>query len=305
MTTRVNSGVSRTDGYAILVVLFIVALILIGATTAELEIKTEGQRENETEMIWRGEQYQRAIGLYYRKFGRFPTSLDNLVKVQNGVRFLREAYKDPMNEANGADGSWRFIYVTPAGQLIGSVRYVSLMQMAMVDRARQMGVQLGQGALTQPNGLPSGSPSTGSGGISGSGTPGGNPGASPATQQNQGTGQNGAPLPGQQQPGTFGSPQPSPTTQQGQESQESESSGPVIGGFIIGVGSKIDKPSLKVFKGGTTYKQWEFIYNPLEQTQVIGGASVGPQGSTPAGQQPPNPTTPQPQQNQIPQTPQR
>ena len=32
---------------------------------------------------------------------------------------MRQAYKDPMN---GEDGSWRLIYVGPAGQLIGSLK---------------------------------------------------------------------------------------------------------------------------------------------------------------------------------------
>ena len=76
-------------------------------------------------MVWRGEQYERAIGLYYRKFGKYPTKIEDLTKQTNGVRFLRQAYKDPMNKD---DGSWRFIYVGPNGQLIGSLRQISLLQ---------------------------------------------------------------------------------------------------------------------------------------------------------------------------------
>ena len=40
--------------------------------------------------------------------------------------------------------------------------------------------------------------------------------------------------------------------------------GPVIGGFLTGVGSTVDEPSLKVYDGGTNYNQWEFIWNPIE-----------------------------------------
>src|SRR5260370_35261309 len=70
-------------------------------------------------MIWRGKQYTRGVKLYYRKMGRFPTSLDDLTKPKLGsLRFMRQAYKDPMNKE---DGSWRFIYVGPPGQLIGSL----------------------------------------------------------------------------------------------------------------------------------------------------------------------------------------
>src|SRR5260370_10922475 len=71
-------------------------------------------------MIWRGKQYVRGIKLFYRKNGRFPTSVDDLVKPKVGsLRFMRQAYKDPMNKE---DGTWRLIYVGAAGQLIGSLK---------------------------------------------------------------------------------------------------------------------------------------------------------------------------------------
>jgi len=44
--------------------------------------------------VWRGEQYERAIGMYYKKFGRYPTKVDDLTKQTNGLRFLRKAYTD-------------------------------------------------------------------------------------------------------------------------------------------------------------------------------------------------------------------
>jgi hypothetical protein len=86
--------------------------------------------------------------------------------------------------------------------------------------------------------------------------------------------------------------------------ESADSSGPVIGGFIIGVAGKSDKSSIKVYKGGVTYKQWEFIFNPLEQVQTIGAVLTTPgtqqQGTSPFGMpQPPQPQPPQ--QPQIPQ----
>ncbi|HEX8880166.1 MAG TPA: hypothetical protein VF749_09070, partial [Candidatus Acidoferrum sp.] len=111
---------ARQQGYALLLVIFMATMLLIFATMAAPNIKIEGQREKEKEMIWRGRQYARAVKLYYRKMGRFPTSLDDLTKPKVGsLRFLRQAYKDPMN---AQDGSWRLIYVGPAGQLIGSLK---------------------------------------------------------------------------------------------------------------------------------------------------------------------------------------
>jgi type II secretory pathway pseudopilin PulG len=55
--------------------------------------RTLNQREREAELIFRGEQYARAIGLFQRKFaGGFPPNIDTLVQ----QRFLRKKYKDPI-----------------------------------------------------------------------------------------------------------------------------------------------------------------------------------------------------------------
>src|SRR5450631_3574786 len=108
------------NGYALMLVVFLTAIMLIATIVAAPSVRTERKREKEEEMIWRGKQYVRAIKLYYRKNGRFPTSLDDLTKPKTGsLRYLRQAYKDPMNKE---DGSWRLIYVGPAGQLIGSLK---------------------------------------------------------------------------------------------------------------------------------------------------------------------------------------
>src|SRR5260370_14165243 len=78
-------------------------------------------------MIWRGKQYARGVKMYYRKTGKFPTSMDDLIKPKLGsLRFMRQAYKDPMNTK---DGDWRLIYVGPTGQLIGSLTPHQTIQM--------------------------------------------------------------------------------------------------------------------------------------------------------------------------------
>jgi type II secretory pathway pseudopilin PulG len=107
----------KDSGYTLLLVIFLVATMLIFGAVATQSVLTEGRREREEEMIWRGQQYERAISLYYRKFGRYPTKIDDLVKATNGVRYLREAYTDPTNKT---DGTWRFIYIGANGQLTGS-----------------------------------------------------------------------------------------------------------------------------------------------------------------------------------------
>ena len=151
----------RQAGYTLLMVVFMVAAMIIAAAAVTPNLLTEGRREKEAEMVWRGEQYSRAIGLYYRKFGKYPTKVEDLTKQTNGVRFLRQAYTDPMNKD---DGSWRFIYVGPNGQLIGSLRQTSLLQSTL--SAPGLG-----GALSLGGGLqPLAPPGT---------TPGATPGAAP------------------------------------------------------------------------------------------------------------------------------
>jgi type II secretory pathway pseudopilin PulG len=54
--------------------------------------KTAVQREREEELVFRGEQYARSVGLFQRKFaGAFPPSVEVLVQ----QKFLRRAYRTP------------------------------------------------------------------------------------------------------------------------------------------------------------------------------------------------------------------
>lgn len=106
----------RESGYALLVVLLMAALVLISLSAAVPRLLTQGQREKEEELIFRGEQYRRAIGLFYKKYGRFPRSIDELLET-NDRAFLRRPFPDPMTR----DGEWRWIRVGPSGELIGSV----------------------------------------------------------------------------------------------------------------------------------------------------------------------------------------
>lgn len=148
-------GRSGEAGYTLLFAVFLAASMLIMLSVVALKVTTQGQREKEEEMIWRGHQYERGIQRYVQKFGRYPSKIDDMVKATSGVRYMREAYKDPMNKE---DGSWRFIYVTPAGQLIGSVRYTSLVQMALMDKMASMG-----GSMNAVGAIPGTSPLNGGG----------------------------------------------------------------------------------------------------------------------------------------------
>src|SRR5271154_4724547 len=123
---------SPESGYAYLMVMFLVLVMVIGSQVALQNLYTQGRRMREDDMIWRGNQYARAIRLYFRKTGHYPQSLDDLKTGLPELAFLRfAAYKDPTNSSE--DGAWRLIYVNASGQIIGSVRYATLQQMAIMD----------------------------------------------------------------------------------------------------------------------------------------------------------------------------
>jgi type II secretory pathway pseudopilin PulG len=75
---------------ALLVGLSIMAVALSVALPAW---RTMTQREKEAELVFRGEEYARAIALFQRKYANtFPPSVDVLVE----QRFLRRKYLDPI-----------------------------------------------------------------------------------------------------------------------------------------------------------------------------------------------------------------
>jgi len=240
----------RPDGgYAVLLAIFMVATMVLLAAAATPNILTQGRRLREQEAIWRGNQYVRAIRLYYQKNGKYPSNLEDLTKANAaGVHFLRKAYKEPMNSS---DGSWRLIYVTPTGQLVGSVHYHNLQEMAV---ASAFAGQLPGSAAGLASQL-FGQVSPGLNGGSQFGAPS-QTGAQPGQQNGLQSGQVGQPgLGGQNsQNSIVSSTQPAPL-----EATDS----PVFGGSVIGVASKVKQPSIVFYQAGKTYLDWEFIWNPL------------------------------------------
>jgi hypothetical protein len=148
---------SSQSGYAYLMALLMALAVLAGTMVFLENALTQTQRRREEELIWRGNQYKRAVRLYFHKTGHYPQDFEALKKGLPQLHFLRQAYKDPMNTA---DGSWRFIYVNAAGQIIGSTRYASLQQMALIDNPQLMNQsfpQLGVSAASLSNSGASGS----------------------------------------------------------------------------------------------------------------------------------------------------
>src|SRR6266568_16890 len=278
---KANRGRAQS-GYALLMVVFMAALMIITAAAIQINFLTQGRREKEDELIWRGQQYARGVRLFFRKNGRFPTSLDDLIKPGiGGVRYMRKAYKEPMNTV---DGSWRLLYVGPAGQIIGSVKANPGGSIFPAAPAPRPG-----GAQAGTTAAPLGSTGGNAGGEASSGT-----------------------APGQPQSAGSGSPQTANTSSQ--QPSAFGTDGTIIGGNIIGVASKINRASIKVYDSGTTYRAWEFIYNPSKDVTPIGqtGVVVGTPNNQAPGANPASGTMPgsanpppnPPPQNPPPQNPQ-
>ncbi len=177
-------GLQRQDGesgYAMAALLVSLAVMSVLMTAALPAWRHQAKREKEAELVFRGEQYVRAIRLWEMKMGpgTRPPSFDILVQ----QKFLRKKYKDPMTE----DGEFQPLF---AGV--------------------NLPMQPGPGG-SQP----------GRGGVGGRGV---------------------QPQPMPQQPGRGGIP-----TQMG-------------GGGILGVVSKSKETSIRIYKGGTHYNEWNFIY---------------------------------------------
>jgi type II secretory pathway pseudopilin PulG len=80
-------------GYAMAALLVAMSVMAIALSTALPVFQTVARREKEAELVFRGEQYARAIGLFQRKYGNaLPPDVDVLLN----ERFLRKQYKDPI-----------------------------------------------------------------------------------------------------------------------------------------------------------------------------------------------------------------
>ncbi|MEO8007876.1 MAG: type II secretion system protein [Betaproteobacteria bacterium] len=112
--TRVRNGFTYV-GVLILIALMGIALAGIGMVWS-----TQKKRENERELLFRGEQYRRAIGQYYERSPgakQFPKSIDDLLldpRYPSVRRYLRRPYADPMT----GQAEWGLV-TGPEGRVTG------------------------------------------------------------------------------------------------------------------------------------------------------------------------------------------
>jgi hypothetical protein len=246
------------------------------------------QREQEGEMIHRGVQYSRAIRAYYKKFGRYPTKLEDLDNTNN-LRYLRKHYKDPLNK----NKDFRLLHYGEQGVTLGG------------------GLSFGGGQIPGANaiGSPNGLNGSGqNGGVAGSGfgnssfgggnsafgssagtngvnTSGvfaqslGNTGNSNGTNSNtqSGSGSNSGPNSGQGTNGTPGSDATSDTQAVGAtgpngsgQGTDASSSGQqvVASGPIVGVASVVKDKTIREYNKKKKYNEWQFLYDPMNEPRA-------------------------------------
>ncbi len=103
-------------GFAMLIVFLMAAAVAIMLYNQLPRVAFESQRDKEQLLIDRGEQYRRAIRLYYLAYTKFPAKMEDLENTNNH-RYLRRRYIDPMT---GKD-EWRLIHVNAAGMMTDSL----------------------------------------------------------------------------------------------------------------------------------------------------------------------------------------
>jgi type II secretory pathway pseudopilin PulG len=242
---------SGEQGYMLLAMIVMVALVLIALAAAAPVVARELRRDKEVESAHRAEQYVRALRLYYRKFKTYPPSMEALEK-SNNVRFLRKQYVDPLT----GKPDWRIIHV---GEQQTSVKGFFGEPLGGLD-TKGIGGGLGSAAGMASNlgnsGTPSGTSTIGQTSALGAGFSG----ATVAT------------------PGTGGAAGTAGTTGTSSSSTSGSGFGSSSGGVgqIMGVGSARTGESILTPNQQTSYDTWEFLYDPkiellYAKSNILGG----------------------------------
>jgi len=225
-------GSRRKDsGYMLLVLMLAVAVLTITMLGVARNYRRSILRDREVEMIHRGEQYERAVKRFYKKNGRYPTSIEQL-EDNNKIRYLRKRYKDPMSP----DGTWQLVRITDIAKLKGlttatgaqssnSANFLSSSGGVGSTAATVVAATAAAGSGTNASGTASGTdPSQGTAAASGPASSTGSSGTNPAD------------------------------------------GGVLGGGDVYGVVSKVKTEGIHSFGGKTKYNEWYFIYDPTQDT---------------------------------------
>jgi type II secretory pathway pseudopilin PulG len=231
-------------GYAMAALLVAMSVMAIVLSTAMPVYQTVARREREAELVFRGEQYARAIALFQRKYGnQLPPDVDVLID----QKFLRKKYKDPIT---GGD----FQYLGAGSPELAQAMSTTPQQ--ALDALRGGGA----GAATGGRGTPLGAGATGAGRAT--------PQQQPSTQSSFGRG---TPL-GTQAQGMPAARNPFSSAAQAANAQP--------GGGILAVASKSTQTSFRLYNGKNKYNEWLFMATAASQRA---GAPPGSGDQTPGG----------------------
>jgi type II secretory pathway pseudopilin PulG len=238
------------QGFLLVGAIVMVALVLIFLSVAAPIVAKDLRREKELETVHRGQQYTRAIRLFYLKFNTYPASMEALEKTNN-IRYLRKRYIDPMT---GKD-DWRVI---PFGQAKTTVKGFFGEPLAGLGGGGGLGSASSLTSSQQPGGSTFGGQSGMLGAAGGTNAGGGSGTTGTGTGTDSGSSSFGS--------SSFGS------------SNSSSSSNPLSGGAgpFVGVGIKKEGASIMTLNEQTDYSTWEFIYDPrieqlLAKVSLFGG----------------------------------
>ena len=100
-------------GHLIVGLAILIAVLLIMLTAAAQSWTFLMKRDREAELIFRGEQYAKAIQFYRKEMNQFPLKLDQLLdKGPHRHGFIRRLWPDPVAK----DGEWGLLYLSPTGK---------------------------------------------------------------------------------------------------------------------------------------------------------------------------------------------
>ena len=271
-------------GYILITLMLAVALIAIAMLAVLPRIQQQIQRDQEEELRHRGSAYMRAIQHFYKKFGRYPTRVEELENTNN-LRFLRKRYKDPMTRdpRTGKERDFKILHMQDVtlnnGPVLGQTGPGGLLN---------PGGGFGPGGGSGPGGGFGPGGGLGPGGAFGSGGPGGFGRGGPGqfggqqAQNQQQTGTDNSDTDNSGNPSSSSNPGSSSSSSSSSTSSGSNtgsssgsSSNQTVfgGGPILGVASTSKAQTIREFNKKNHYNDWLFIYDP---TSDRGGLLIGP-----------------------------
>ena len=106
---------AQERGFTLVGVVVAMAIIVILVAAVGPSIAMILERERETELIFRGKQYARAIMAFQKRYGRLPNELKEMSTLK--PRTIRQLWKDPMCNC----GDWQVIFAgTPEAAPMGN-----------------------------------------------------------------------------------------------------------------------------------------------------------------------------------------